>query len=60
MFEQFLSHPFHIARHREGPYSEERQHYLASLIKEGRSIVLQLSPKLSAVSSCSASGPAAQ
>ena len=37
MIELLLSRRFHIARHYKGPYSEERQRYLASLIKEGRS-----------------------
>ncbi len=37
MFEQLLSRRFHIARHRAGPYSEERQRYVAFLIEEGRS-----------------------
>jgi len=37
MFEQLLSRRFHIVRHYNGPYSEERQRYLGSLIEEGRS-----------------------
>jgi len=37
MFDQILSRQFHILRHRSGPYSEERQRYLSSLIQEGRS-----------------------
>jgi integrase/recombinase XerD len=37
MFEQLLSRPFHIARHRGDPYSDERQRYLAFLTEEGRS-----------------------
>jgi len=32
-----LSRRFHIVRHYNGPYSEERQRYLGSLIEEGRS-----------------------
>ena len=37
MFEQILSRPADLNRHRNGPYAAEREHYLALLMAEGRS-----------------------
>jgi site-specific recombinase XerD len=37
MFEKVLSRRFHLNRHRNGPYAEERERYLALLMQEGRS-----------------------
>jgi integrase/recombinase XerD len=37
MFEKILSRRFHLNRHRNGLYAEERERYLALLMEEGRS-----------------------
>lgn len=37
MFEQILSRPADLNRHRNGPYAAEGERYLALLMAEGRS-----------------------
>ncbi len=39
MFEEFFQRPYHLARHRAGPYAEERQRYLSHLKEEGRASI---------------------
>ena len=38
MFENFMRRRHNLACHRQGPYSEERQRYIAHLLEEGRSL----------------------
>jgi integrase/recombinase XerD len=37
MFEQFVKHPFYLARYSSGPYAEDRSRFLSELVREGRS-----------------------
>lgn len=37
MFDQFITRPFHLTQHREGPYADERRRFIEHLSEEGRS-----------------------
>jgi len=39
MFDQFITRPFHLALHREGPFADERRRFLEHLHQEGRAFL---------------------
>ena len=39
MFDHFITRPFHLALHREGPFADERRRFLEHLRQEGRAFL---------------------